>query len=195
MPGVGGLKSIPRIIAPPRGARGHDRLLARRGGRRGNRRGAGARRRRHAAQARHRPLQRPLLGNPARASSRRWAMPTALDDRASAAAVAADRRRRCARCRPIRSRCSRSARRPAASMRSASCSSALPQRIGVPILVTQHLPAPFMTVFARQLGDGRPARGAGRRGRHGAAARPHHHRARRCASDGRSRPATRRSCG
>ena len=29
---------------------------------------------------------------------------------------------------------------------------ALPQRIGVPILVTQHLPAPFMTVFARQLG-------------------------------------------
>ncbi|MGI8704849.1 MAG: chemotaxis protein CheB [Sphingomicrobium sp.] len=29
---------------------------------------------------------------------------------------------------------------------------ALPMRIGVPILVTQHLPAPFMTVFARQLG-------------------------------------------
>jgi two-component system chemotaxis response regulator CheB len=29
---------------------------------------------------------------------------------------------------------------------------AMPQRIGVPILVTQHLPAPFMTVFARQLG-------------------------------------------
>jgi two-component system chemotaxis response regulator CheB len=29
---------------------------------------------------------------------------------------------------------------------------ALPERIGVPILVTQHLPAPFMTVFARQLG-------------------------------------------
>lgn len=28
---------------------------------------------------------------------------------------------------------------------------ALPERIGVPILVTQHLPAPFMTVFARQL--------------------------------------------
>ena len=28
----------------------------------------------------------------------------------------------------------------------------LPRRIGVPILVTQHLPAPFMTVFARQLG-------------------------------------------
>jgi len=30
---------------------------------------------------------------------------------------------------------------------------ALPARIGVPILVTQHLPAPFMTVFARQLGN------------------------------------------
>jgi two-component system chemotaxis response regulator CheB len=30
--------------------------------------------------------------------------------------------------------------------------SALPQRIGVPILVTQHLPIPFMSVFARQLG-------------------------------------------
>lgn len=28
----------------------------------------------------------------------------------------------------------------------------LPSRIGVPILVTQHLPAPFMAVFARQLG-------------------------------------------
>ena len=28
---------------------------------------------------------------------------------------------------------------------------ALPERIGVPILVTQHLPPPFMTVFARQL--------------------------------------------
>lgn len=31
---------------------------------------------------------------------------------------------------------------------------ALPQRIGVPILVTQHLPAPFMPIFARQLGMG-----------------------------------------
>jgi two-component system chemotaxis response regulator CheB len=30
--------------------------------------------------------------------------------------------------------------------------SALPERIGVPILVTQHLPIPFMSVFARQLG-------------------------------------------
>jgi two-component system chemotaxis response regulator CheB len=30
---------------------------------------------------------------------------------------------------------------------------ALPKRIGVPILVTQHLPAPFMPVFARQLGN------------------------------------------
>ena len=29
---------------------------------------------------------------------------------------------------------------------------ALPPRLGVPILVTQHLPAPFMSVFARQLG-------------------------------------------
>jgi two-component system chemotaxis response regulator CheB len=28
---------------------------------------------------------------------------------------------------------------------------ALPKRIGVPILVTQHLPEPFMPVFARQL--------------------------------------------
>jgi two-component system chemotaxis response regulator CheB len=28
----------------------------------------------------------------------------------------------------------------------------LPKRIGVPILVTQHLPMPFMSVFARQLG-------------------------------------------
>jgi two-component system chemotaxis response regulator CheB len=29
----------------------------------------------------------------------------------------------------------------------------LPSKIGVPILVTQHLPAPFMTVFARQLSN------------------------------------------
>jgi two-component system chemotaxis response regulator CheB len=29
---------------------------------------------------------------------------------------------------------------------------ALPKRIGVPILLTQHLPIPFMSVFARQLG-------------------------------------------
>ena len=28
----------------------------------------------------------------------------------------------------------------------------LPKQIGVPILITQHLPAPFMSVFARQLG-------------------------------------------
>ncbi len=28
----------------------------------------------------------------------------------------------------------------------------LPERIGVPILITQHLPAPFMSVFARQIG-------------------------------------------
>jgi two-component system chemotaxis response regulator CheB len=28
---------------------------------------------------------------------------------------------------------------------------ALPERIGIPILVTQHLPAPFVPVFARQL--------------------------------------------
>ncbi|MEO5640400.1 MAG: chemotaxis-specific protein-glutamate methyltransferase CheB [Sphingomicrobium sp.] len=36
---------------------------------------------------------------------------------------------------------------------------ALPKRIGVPILVTQHLPPAFMTVFARQLSSasGRPA--------------------------------------
>ena len=33
----------------------------------------------------------------------------------------------------------------------ASFFQALPRRIGVPILVTQHLPAPFMSVFARQL--------------------------------------------
>jgi len=30
---------------------------------------------------------------------------------------------------------------------------ALPKQIGVPILVTQHLPVPFMAVFARQLGN------------------------------------------
>lgn len=36
---------------------------------------------------------------------------------------------------------------------------ALPGRLGIPILVTQHLPAPFMDVFARQLGTAakRPA--------------------------------------
>jgi two-component system chemotaxis response regulator CheB len=41
----------------------------------------------------------------------------------------------------------------------ASLFEALPAKIGVPILVTQHLPAPFMTVLARQLttASGRPA--------------------------------------
>ena len=34
----------------------------------------------------------------------------------------------------------------------ASLFQALPPRVGVPILVTQHLPSPFMAVFARQLG-------------------------------------------
>ncbi|QIL03355.1 response regulator [Sphingomonas sinipercae] len=34
----------------------------------------------------------------------------------------------------------------------ASLFQALPPRLGVPILVTQHLPVPFMSVFARQLG-------------------------------------------
>jgi two-component system chemotaxis response regulator CheB len=34
----------------------------------------------------------------------------------------------------------------------ASLFQSLPLRIGVPILVTQHLPTPFMSVFARQLG-------------------------------------------
>jgi two-component system chemotaxis response regulator CheB len=34
----------------------------------------------------------------------------------------------------------------------ASLFQALPARLGVPILVTQHLPPPFMSVFARQLG-------------------------------------------
>ena len=41
----------------------------------------------------------------------------------------------------------------------ASLFEALPAKIGVPILVTQHLPAPFMAVLARQLttASGRPA--------------------------------------
>ena len=46
---------------------------------------------------------------------------------------------------------------------------ALPERIGVPILVTQHLPVPFMTVFARQLGGVARRECARRRGRNGAA--------------------------
>ena len=49
------------------------------------------------------------------------------------------------------------------------------------------LPAPFMPVFARQLGDRGEARGAGRRRGHVAASRPDHHRAGRCASPGRRR--------
>ena len=47
--------------------------------------------------------------------------------------------------------CWRSARRPAGSMRSEPSSRLCRSRIGVPILVTQHLPPAFMTVFARQL--------------------------------------------
>ena len=50
-----------------------------------------------------------------------------------------------------RSGCSRSAPRPAASTRSPACSKRCRRSIHVPILVTQHLPAPFMAVLARQL--------------------------------------------
>ena len=38
------------------------------------------------------------------------------------------------------------------------CSPGFPREIGVPILITQHLPAPFMPVFARQLAPSRGAR-------------------------------------
>jgi two-component system, chemotaxis family, protein-glutamate methylesterase/glutaminase len=47
--------------------------------------------------------------------------------------------------------CLQSAHRPAAFTRW-RCFRRFPPLIGVPILVTQHLPAPFMSVFARQLG-------------------------------------------
>ncbi len=80
----------------------------------------------------------------------------------------ADRRRCSGQCRPTRSTSSRSAPRPAASTRSARCSMRFPKRIGVPILVTQHLPIPFMTVFARQLGAVARRDARGRRGRHAA---------------------------
>ena len=59
---------------------------------------------------------------------------------------------RCAQCRPIQWVCLRSARRPAASTPFAICFNALPPRVHVPILITQHLPSAFMSVFARQLG-------------------------------------------
>ena len=53
--------------------------------------------------------------------------------------------RRCfARCRPIPSTCSRSALQPAEFMRLECCFKRFPKRIGVPILVTQHLPIPFI---------------------------------------------------
>ena len=75
-------------------------------------------------------------------------------DRSSRPAASARRCRRepAAPCQATsRSSCWRSAPRPAASTRSAAFFAALPKRIGVPILVTQHLPPAFMTVFARQL--------------------------------------------
>ena len=96
------------------------------------------------------------------------------------------RRRCCGRCRPIRSTCSRSALRLAASTRSACLFHALPKRIGVPILVTQHLPIPFMQRVRSPTRRYRPAPGVGRRGRNGASPRPHLARARRCASDARA---------
>ena len=193
MPGAGGLKSIPRILDSGARRAGDDRLLAGRGRRRGNRRRAGAGRRRHLAQARHRPLQRPLLGNPAaQAEGARPCRATAAARRPRRCAqrLAA---RRCAPCRPIRSTLLAIGASTGGIHALGSFFQALPAKIGVPILVTQHLPAPFMTVFARQLGDRRQARGAGRRGRHGAAARPDHHRAGRRAPHGRRvrRPAGR----
>ena len=144
---------------------GHDRLLAGRGRRRGDRRGARAGRRRHAAQAGHRPLQRPLFRSPARQAARRSATPTPRRPRPASSGASAGRA------------AARDARRDPIGVLAIGASTggihalgalfqALPPQIGVPILVTQHLPAPFMPVFARQLGDRRAARGAGRRGRH-----------------------------
>ena len=152
MPGAGGLKSMPRIIAAAAGAKimivsslaeeGAEQTVAALALGAADtlpKPGTG-------------PLQRPLLGNPAQ-----QAQGARLCASAPAIAPVARRRRRpddvaARRCRATRSICSRSARRPAGSTRLACCSRRCRKRIGVPILVTQHLPAPFMPVFARQLG-------------------------------------------
>ena len=133
------------------------------------------------AQARHRPLQRPLFRSAARQAAR--------------ARPRRPRRPRRAPQRDVRTR--RGARSAMADEplellaigastggihALASLFEALPRQIGVPILVTQHLPAPFMAVFARQLprASGREALVAedGMR----AAARPDRDRAGRCPS-------------
>ena len=72
---------------------------------------------------------------------------------------------------------------------------ALPKRIGVPILVTQHLPIAVHAGVRAPARRRRPARGAGRRRRHAAAPRPHPARAGRCASDARADGERRRSSG
>ena len=97
----------------------HDRLVARRGGRGADRGGARARRGRYHAQARNRPLQWQIFGDPARASSRRSALPRRD---AGAGREPAGPRRRFAPCPAIRSTCWRSVLQLAASTRSACCS-------------------------------------------------------------------------
>ena len=85
-----------------------------------------------------------------------------------------------------RSSCSRSAPRPAGSMRLAACSRPCRRRIGIPILVTQHLPAAFMTVFARQLGVAAKREAVVAEDGMALAPRPHPHRPRRRPPQGRA---------
>ena len=138
MPGAGGLKSIPRIIAAAAGAKvmivsslaeeGAEETVA------------------ALALGAADTLPKPgtgrfngrfseiLLG---KLQGARLCRPQL--DAARRHAQAGPRRAAAARCRATRSTCSRSAPRPAASTRSARLFHALPKRIGVPILVTQHL--------------------------------------------------------
>ena len=122
-----------------RGREGHDRLVAGRRRRRADRRRAGARRRRHHAQARHRPLQRQILRNPAgQAQGARL-----CDARTAPGADRTEERGPQALLRAM----------PADPIDVLAIGAstggihalgglfhALPKRIGVPILVTQHLP-------------------------------------------------------
>ena len=193
MPGAGGLQTLPRIIEAARGARvmivsslaedGAEETIA------ALAMGAAD----TLAQARHGPLQRPLFGNPGRQAARLGPC------RTQGPRVPEPLRQRFES--PLRAMSPDPVELLAIGASTGGIHAlgclfqALPPKIGIPILVTQHLPAPFMTVFARQLGVAAKREAVVAEDGMALASRPYRHRSRRRPSQGRPRPADSSSPG
>ena len=176
-----------------RRGQGNDRILARRGRRRGDGGGARARSRRHPSQAGHRTVQRPLLGGPAGQAQGARLRPEARSPGDRAGSLDCPARASCNARRPDRRARGRRFDRRNPRARSPVSHAAQADRRSDP----RH-PAPSGSVHAgvcaaaaRRLAS----RGDGRRGRDAAASRPHPARAWRCASDRRMGRRIRRSSG